>query len=289
LTEIERLNKLSGRVNLDELTRVEVRHWAQAAQLPDNVPHRHAYHEVCLVGERGAGEFLVEGVVHALEPGTVFFARPGVLHQIRNTQEPGMALSWVVFTLPPSPLALAYDASGVLMSQETGALGALWDALLAVAETGDSRSAKELMVPLFRTLLKLGAGESSLSPETTGLGARAVRSVHARLAEPPSVSTLASELALSERHFSRLFVAHTGVAPAAYIERARIERAASLLLRTDDPIKHVAAQLGYLSVHSFTRAFTRALGCPPGAFRKSQGQSARVPPAAPETEGQLVW
>jgi AraC-like DNA-binding protein/mannose-6-phosphate isomerase-like protein (cupin superfamily) len=289
LTAIERLNGLSGRVSLDETTRVEVRHWAQAAQLPDNVPHRHAYHEVCLVGEQGAGEFVVEGVAHALEPGTVFFTRPGVLHQIRNTQEPGMALSWVVFTLPPSPLALSFEGSKVLTSRETGALSALWTALLAVAGSGDAPGTRELMVPFFRTLLKLGAGESSIPPETTGLGAKAVRQIHARISEPLRVSELASELALSERHFARLFLAHTGVAPAAYIERARIERAASLLLRTDDPIKHIAAQLGYKSVHGFTRTFARTLGCPPGVFRKSQGTSARVPLATPETEGQLVW
>ena len=67
--------------------------------LPDNVPHRHAYFEVCRVGERGRGQYLVNGVPHAIGPGDLFFSRPGVLHQIVNTEQPMMELFWMTFYL----------------------------------------------------------------------------------------------------------------------------------------------------------------------------------------------
>lgn len=289
MTPSERLNLLSGRVRLEDDTWVEVRTWASSAQLPDNVPHRHAYHEVCLVGERGRGIFHVEGNQYPLEPGTLFFARPGVLHQITNTEDPGMALRWVTFTLPPSSLANAFLTSSVWISSGANTLGALWEALFALAEAGDTIGARELMPPLLRTLLRLGAGTESAPSDDSGVGPAAVRAIHSRLDDPPSVAALATRFALSERHFARLFSAHTGISPAAYIERARIERAAALLLRTDDPIKHVAALVGYPDVHGFTRSFARVVGCPPGVFRKSRGATAHIPVAAPETEGKLVW
>ncbi|MGC4046427.1 MAG: AraC family transcriptional regulator [Armatimonas sp.] len=289
MTPSERLNLLSGRVRLADDTWVEVRNWASSAQLPDNVPHRHAYHEVCLVGERGQGVFHVEGTPYSLEPSTLFFARPGVLHQITNTEEPGMALRWVTFTLPPSPLAGTFAASATLISPGANALGALWEALFALADSGDTTGARELMPPLLRTLLRLGSDTRPAATADSGIAPAAVRAIHSRLDNPPTVAALATRFALSERHFARLFIAHTGIPPAAYIERARLERAAALLLRTDDPIKHVAALVGYPDVHGFTRSFTRVVGCPPAVFRKSRGAMANIPVAAPETEGKLVW
>ena len=79
---------------------------------------------------------------------------------------------------------------------------------------------------------------------------------------------------VSPRHLTRLVSRFTGVGPAAYIAKARIQRARTLLLRTDDPVKQVGSQVGYDDVHHFTRAFTRLVGCPPAAFRKTRGEAA---------------
>jgi AraC family L-rhamnose operon transcriptional activator RhaR len=71
--------------------------WNYSPHLRDNVFHRHTYFEVCLVGAHGAGIFSVENDAHAIEPGTTFFARPGVVHRIQNGQESryGIVLGFV--------------------------------------------------------------------------------------------------------------------------------------------------------------------------------------------------
>ena len=76
---------------------IELLYWAYARHLSDNIPHRHTYFEVCLVGGHGAGLFTASGRKHAIGPGDLFIARPGVLHQIVNTSAPKMELSWVSF------------------------------------------------------------------------------------------------------------------------------------------------------------------------------------------------
>ena len=120
------------------------------------------------------------------------------------------------------------------------------------------------------------AGSAPARVEATGADAGAaklrlaVHYIHDNLDRRLPVAELASELSLSPRHLARLFAAHLGTSPAAYIEGARLERAKTLLQGSADPIKGIAGAVGYESVHHFSRAFSRRVGLSPGAFR-SQG------------------
>ena len=82
-----------------------------------------------------------------------------------------------------------------------------------------------------------------------------------------SVGALADRACLSERHFSRAFKAETGLTPAAYVERLRVERARLALESTSTPIETVAAQCGFGSVETLRRSFARRLGVAPSAYR----------------------
>ena len=316
---LARLNRGQGRVALGDGAAARVLHWAYAAHLSDNVPHRHTYFEVCLVGEYGRGEFRVAGEAHPLGPGTLFLARPGVVHQIVNTADPLMELLWVSFALENggdgesdgdmANLARRFaDGDAVAVPDADGRVAALWKALRAVAGTpvglpGDAAQIDALKAAVLRALLQVGANAQAADalPTSTAAAAAeeaghsaerrarlALRYIHDNLAAHTlSVAEVAAHIHVSPRHLTRLLRAFTGVAPARYIEQARLDRAALLLRRTDDPIKHVAAQVGYADVHHFTRAFARVAGRPPGAFRR-EGGSPIWRAAATEPEGALV-
>jgi transcriptional regulator GlxA family with amidase domain len=98
---------------------------------------------------------------------------------------------------------------------------------------------------------------------------QALRYVHDNLDRPLAVDELARHVHLSRRQLTRLFTDHVGRSPAAYVEHTRLDHAAALLVRTDLPIKRVAAAVGYPDPALFTRAFSRRLGTPPGRFRRS--------------------
>lgn len=87
------------------------------------------------------------------------------------------------------------------------------------------------------------------------------------LAEDLSVTALATRVAMSPRHFARVFRAELGTTPASYVEGLRVEAARRLLESTDQGLGAIARSCGFGTVETFHRSFRRALGVTPGAYR----------------------
>ena len=77
---------------------------------------------------------------------------------------------------------------------------------------------------------------------------------------------------LSRSHFDRLISATAGEPPVAFRRRILLERAAYRLATGDDGVLQLAVEAGYSSNEAFTRAFSRAYGMPPSAWRSRPGQ-----------------
>jgi transcriptional regulator GlxA family with amidase domain len=67
--------------------------------------------------------------------------------------------------------------------------------------------------------------------------------------------------------FRRWFRRHTGSAPAAYRDAARIAAAQTLLAGTDLDITAIASRTGFSDRFGFSKRFRTATGEPPAAFR----------------------
>ncbi len=83
---------------------------------------------------------------------------------------------------------------------------------------------------------------------------------------------LASSAFLSRYHFDRVIRATAGEAPNQFRRRILLERAAYRLATDSDGILRIAVDAGYSSNEAFTRAFRRAYGVTPSAWRESPGQ-----------------
>jgi transcriptional regulator GlxA family with amidase domain len=83
-----------------------------------------------------------------------------------------------------------------------------------------------------------------------------------------SVEAMATRAHMSPRHFARAFAAETGVTPARYVERVRLEAARRLLEDTGDPIATVAAQCGFGTAETMRRVFLRTLEVGPAEYRR---------------------
>ncbi len=81
---------------------------------------------------------------------------------------------------------------------------------------------------------------------------------------------LAAAAGISRSHFIREFRRAFGEPPHRYLLTRRLERAASLLRLTDEPITEVCHRVGLTSVGSFTTSFTRAFGQSPQAYRATR-------------------
>jgi transcriptional regulator GlxA family with amidase domain len=82
-----------------------------------------------------------------------------------------------------------------------------------------------------------------------------------------SVERLAARVAMSPRHFARVFRADVGCTPAVYVEQVRVEVGRRLLETTDLTIDEVAATAGFGTPETLRRAFARRVGVSPTEYR----------------------
>ncbi len=94
------------------------------------------------------------------------------------------------------------------------------------------------------------------------------RSIVENVAGEHSVEAMAARAHMSPRHFARAFRAETGVTPARYVERVRLEAARRRLEDTADPVAAVAGACGFRTVETMRRVFLRALEVGPAEYRR---------------------
>lgn len=84
-----------------------------------------------------------------------------------------------------------------------------------------------------------------------------------------SVSRMAGELGLSERHFSRLFQSQTGVSPRDYLLGRRLRLGTWMLKHSVKSITTIALECGFGSAAHFSATCRRQLGKTPSELRRS--------------------
>jgi AraC-like DNA-binding protein len=84
------------------------------------------------------------------------------------------------------------------------------------------------------------------------------------------IDELALAAGLSNSHFRKLFREQFNISPAKYIRKAKIEAACKMLVRTREPVKSIAFQLGFDEVPHFHRTFKAETGMTPAKYRKKK-------------------
>lgn len=97
------------------------------------------------------------------------------------------------------------------------------------------------------------------------------------LDEEISLEELARSLQIGYETFRKVFKKQTGVSPARYRTRKKMEQAC-ILLEGGVPMKEIAGLVGYGDVYAFSKQFSRFFGFPPGKYR------ARLHTDAPDLE-----
>lgn len=98
---------------------------------------------------------------------------------------------------------------------------------------------------------------------------RALTSLHAEVARPWSVASLADEACLSRTAFADRFKRLVGMTPMTYVTKWRIAIAQDILRRERLSQDAVAARVGYHSASAFSTAFRREVGLAPGEYSRA--------------------
>lgn len=116
---------------------------------------------------------------------------------------------------------------------------------------------------------QLGGQAGSLATQPTAALAGALNVVEERLHQSLPLQALADYQGVSTATLGRLFRAHLGCSPGAYIRERRIAVAAEALSHGRDSLEHIAEQVGFADRHAFSKAFAAIMGCGPATYRRS--------------------
>jgi transcriptional regulator GlxA family with amidase domain len=118
-----------------------------------------------------------------------------------------------------------------------------------------------------------GQGQFAQSSWTARARRAAIRAVQESIeAEPAArhtIPALASQAAMSTRHFTRVFTDELGEPPGTYVERTRVDAARRQLEETEDTMQTIATRCGFGTPESMRRNFLRHVGISPAAYRKA--------------------
>jgi AraC-like DNA-binding protein len=144
-------------------------------------------------------------------------------------------------------------------------------------ETREQRSGRDLVLNrlvevLLVEALRATPGEGAAPGLLHGLSdtriAAALRRMHAAPARNWTVAQLAKEAALSRSAFFDRFTRVVGTSPMEYLLAWRMALAKDMLRKSDAAIDQVAERVGYASASTFSTAFSRHVGQPPGRYAR---------------------
>ena len=148
------------------------------------------------------------------------------------------------------------------------------DLALALVEDDVDR---ELALEVSRWMvffLKRPGGQSQFSAQLAGQMADRdpVRVLQTWVVDHPeadhSIEALAARVAMSPRHFARVFREEVGQSPARFVECVRVEAARRGLEDSRRSVEEIASCVGFGTGETMRRAFLRQIGVGPSAYRE---------------------
>ena len=97
----------------------------------------------------------------------------------------------------------------------------------------------------------------------------AINYIKTHYKNPISIDTLCNEICLSKFYFCKIFKKHTGISIHQYINEYRINKSKELLSYSKLSVNNISSEVGFNSVLTFIRGFTKSTGITPTEYRKN--------------------
>lgn len=244
-------------------------------------PYVTTCHELIWI-EEGVGSLTsVEGS-YQLFPGSVCLAMPG--ERLTYTWDTGSPSrhGWIHFSIPSSfrvsPRVRKLRSDDIIHSLVTHiswlerSRPARWQDLAA--------EALGYVIDLF-TSGSTASNEAYARPYHPAVR-RSLRFAHAQWSETGvwkalTLTSLAAAAKVTPEHLCRVYRRELGCGPSEALRLLRLDRAATLLVRSSYLVSEVAQLTGFVDQFHFSRTFKSVYGAPPTRFRREQHLGQNLP------------
>ncbi len=128
----------------------------------------------------------------------------------------------------------------------------------------------------------------SFEAEKPDMVDQAIRYIEEHLTEALTLDGIAKAFSYNIQYLSKKFKARTGRSPIDYLIHLRMEKAARLLVETDEPIQQIAESVGYSDLFYFIKRFKKHSGLVPGQYRK-QAMEPQLPDVPSKRLKSSIW
>ena len=253
-------------------------------------PHRHEFSEIVVV-TGGQGLHVVGAESWTLSAGDVFVISGPRAHDYRDMQRlqlinilydpQKLRMDWADLNSLPGFHALfnlepawrkrhGFKSRLRLSSKELSVVINYSDQLEAELKTrkpGFGCLATALFMQIVGFLSRCYAQSSHPDSQALLRIARAISHLESNHDKPLNLDELAKIAQMSRRSLLRFFHAAMGTSPIAHLIDLRINRAASLLRRTNESITDIAFRVGFTDSNYFSRQFRQTMGLSPREYR----------------------
>lgn len=271
--------------------------WVGDHNSPYIALHAHNYYQM-IYCQKGSGTITVGQTVYNAVPGRIYLVRPMESHEIAPTDS--FRLAEVKFVIRRDDLDNCLKQLPVEMEvdEHTTLRLTLKDVIReGLADFMYSYEATNAALYLFliRLLRKNNIDAPYKpwrsfyfdTPKRRTIGEDAERDadfamlldyIEHNLSEHITLESLAERVHFDKSYLTARFKESLGASPIRYVNHLRIERAKTLLATTNDSITQIAKQVGFSSIHYFSRYFKEKEGITPIEYRE-QRQNSVAPPA----------
>jgi AraC-like DNA-binding protein len=208
-----------------------------------------------------------------LSKGDSFCMFPGIIYRYRYVQsDRPLSMIWISFDGTQSSTLLTrtgfHESAPFLRQVITNELKHTIQNLFMISTEGvrGQLQLQSLLYSIFSHMIL--SDESAISSEGfTQWVSNSIEYMKVHYTEGITVQDVAANASLHRAYFSKIFTQQIGISPKQYLEKLKMEKSLELLRSTRYTINEISLTLGYSDPYTFTHAFSRYHGIPPGKWR----------------------
>jgi AraC-like DNA-binding protein len=222
----------------------------------------------------GAGILETKSGRILIKPGSMMIIRPGIWHRYKPVNSTGWLENYVGFngslvsrfierlaTPPDQPVVFCTIHEEFIETYNT-----IFDIVLG-EKPGFNQVASGMVVKLLGQIVSSQKQRYFFGNKIEKIVQEARVLMQENLEEKVDLQLLASRNNMGYSYLRKMFKRYTGLAPHQYLLELKLLRAKELLRTTEKSIKEISYELGFQSIHYFSRLFKTKVGINPSEMR----------------------